>query len=425
MRHRRSGVRWACATVAPWVLAAGLLVSFTAGAGYNPQAGISAAALVPAGSGLVNTAALVPPSTALVLASAKLPNLRFDRLVIEARLDFDRPPAETPAVLDLTPRADVKTVAKAYPTVDRTRKGDPLVALRATLSRRGSELRHSLGLTASRLIFGRNENLLPPTVMMPGPVQAPDLDAAQALEPWHWDDSTTTRQTSSVQSPAAAAAGSTGSGRGSKPSSDGATPAVSRAIALSSTTPAPADGTPIEIAAAPVAPSLSIRLDRGGGFGVTSAARTDPDGKPRYADLISPDKVDREQHCLAQAVYFEARSEPEEGQAAVAQVILNRVKSGLYPTSVCGVVFQNRHRYKACQFTFTCEGKSLRITDPESWQTASRVAKEVMEGKTYLADVGAATHYHANYVRPAWARRLKKMDVIGRHIFYKLRPGQT
>ena len=302
MRHRRSGVRWACATVAPWVLAAGLLVSFTAGAGYNPQAGISAAALVPAGSGLVNTAALVPPSTALVLASAKLPNLRFDRLVIEARLDFDRPPAETPAVLDLTPRADVKTVAKAYPTVDRTRKGDPLVALRATLSRRGSELRHSLGLTASRLIFGRNENLLPPTVMMPGPVQAPDLDAAQALEPWHWDDSTTTRQTSSVQSPAAAAAGSTGSGRGSKPSSDGATPAVSRAIALSSTTPAPADGTPIEIAAAPVAPSLSIRLDRGGGFGVTTAARTDPDGKPRYADMLNPDKLDRAEHCLAQAV---------------------------------------------------------------------------------------------------------------------------
>jgi spore germination cell wall hydrolase CwlJ-like protein len=101
------------------------------------------------------------------------------------------------------------------------------------------------------------------------------------------------------------------------------------------------------------------------------------------------------------------------------------VKSGLYPSSVCGVVFQNRHRYKACQFTFTCEGKSLRVTDHESWASASRIAKEVLEGKTYLAEVGAATHYHANYVRPSWARRLKKMDVIGRHIFYKLKPGQT
>ena len=425
MRYRRSGVRWACATVAPWALAAGLLVSFTAGAGYDPQAGISAAALTPAGARLVDTAALVPPSTALALSSPRLPNLRLDRLVVEARLIFDSPLTEAPVALDPALRADLKSVADIYPAVDRTRKGDPLVALRATLSRRGGDLRHSLGLTASRLIFGRNENLLPPTVLMPGSVQAPDLEAAQALEPWHGEDPTTTRQATSAQSPAAAAAGSTGPGRGPRPSMDGATPSVPRATALSSTTPAPADATPIEIAAAPVAPGLSVRLDRGGGSGVTTDARTDPDEKPRYADLINPDKLDREQHCLAQAVYFEARSEPEEGQAAVAQVILNRVKSGLYPTSVCGVVFQNRHRFKACQFTFTCEGKSLRITDPESWQSASRVAKEVMEGKTYLAEVGAATHYHANYVRPSWARRLKKMDVIGRHIFYKLRPGQT
>lgn len=424
MRHRRSGVKWACATVAPWALAAGLLVSFTAGAGYDPQAGISAAALTPVGAGLVD-AALVPPSTAFASASATLPNLRLDRLIVEARLTVDPPLADASSALDLTPRADLKTTGSAYPAVDRTRKGDPLVALHATLSRRGSDLRHSLGVTASRLIFGRDETLLPPTVLMPGLVHAPDLDAAQALEPWHWDEPTTTRQATSAQSPAAAAAGSTGPGRGPRPAMDGATPSVPRAMALSSTTPAPADATPIEVAAAPVAPSLSIRLDRGGGFGVTTASRSDPDEKPRYADLINPDKLDREQHCLAQAVYFEARSEPEEGQAAVAQVILNRVKSGLYPTSVCGVVFQNRHRYKACQFTFTCEGKSLRIIDPESWQTASRIAKEVLEGKTYLAEVGAATHYHANYVRPSWARRLKKMDVIGRHIFYKLRPGQT
>jgi spore germination cell wall hydrolase CwlJ-like protein len=70
----------------------------------------------------------------------------------------------------------------------------------------------------------------------------------------------------------------------------------------------------------------------------------------------------KEQRCLAEAVYFEARSEPEAGQAAVAQVVLNRVRSGLYPTSVCGVVYQNRHRHLACQFTFACEGKALRTT---------------------------------------------------------------
>jgi spore germination cell wall hydrolase CwlJ-like protein len=106
-------------------------------------------------------------------------------------------------------------------------------------------------------------------------------------------------------------------------------------------------------------------------------------------------------------------------------VVLNRVKSGLYPSSICGVVYQNRHRHLACQFTFACEGKALRVSDAESWQSASRVAKAVLEGKTYLADVGASTHYHADYVRPRWAKRLKKMDVIGRHIFYQLRAGQT
>ena len=133
----------------------------------------------------------------------------------------------------------------------------------------------------------------------------------------------------------------------------------------------------------------------------------------------------KEQRCLAEAVYFEARGETESGQAAVAQVVLNRVRSGLYPPSICGVVYQNRHRHLACQFTFACEGKALRTTDTESWERANRIASAVLEGKTYIADVGGATHYHADYVRPYWARRLKKMDVIGRHVFYKLRPGQT
>jgi spore germination cell wall hydrolase CwlJ-like protein len=195
---------------------------------------------------------------------------------------------------------------------------------------------------------------------------------------------------------------------------------VSRAAALSSTTPAAADAVPLEIAAAPVSAPLAVEPG-----GSSMVARTEPEARPRYADLIAPGAIGREQRCLAEAVYFEARSEPEEGQAAVAQVILNRVRSGLYPSSVCGVVYQNRHRHLACQFTFACEGKALRITDAESWDTARRVANDVTEGRTYLAEVGGSTHYHADYVRPGWARRLKKMDVIGRHVFYQLRPGQT
>lgn len=206
--------------------------------------------------------------------------------------------------------------------------------------------------------------------------------------------------------------------------SDGATPAIPRAVALSSTTPAPADATPIEVAAASLMiPGFTPRGDRrdpSGGNGPLT-----DDARHRYADLIGPDAMDREQRCLAEAVYFEARSEPEEGQAAVAQVVLNRVKSGLYPSNVCGVVYQNRHRYMGCQFSFACEGKSLRITDGPSWQSATRIASAVIEGRTYLSEVGGATHYHANYVRPGWSRRLKKMDVIGRHIFYQLKRGQT
>jgi spore germination cell wall hydrolase CwlJ-like protein len=277
--------------------------------------------------------------------------------------------------------------------------------LRPTLDQAGS----------ARLLYSRDERLLPPTVLMEGQLEATETE--QVFEPWQAPEYTTTRQATSVQSPAAAAAGSTGA------SASPTTPMVRRAVTLSSATPAPVEATPIEIAAAPVS-LQSPRLDRGDSDMSILPKSDDPD-RPRYADLIDPDNLGKEQRCLAEAVYFEARSETVEGQAAVAQVVLNRVKSGLYPSSICGVVYQNRHRHLACQFTFACEGKALRIRDTESWERAKSVASAVIEGKTYLADVGGATHYHADYVRPYWARRLKKMDVIGRHIFYKLKPGQT
>jgi hypothetical protein len=235
-------------------------------------------------------------------------------------------------------------------------------------------------------------------VLLPGPATwNPDLDAEAGFVP------------------------PTVEGEGTAETGDGSTPAIPRAVALSSTTPAPADATPVEVAAASLAiPGFSPRRDS-----ETPAASVLDNARHRYADLIGPDALDREQRCLAEAVYFEARSEPEDGQAAVAQVVLNRVKSGLYPSNVCGVVYQNRHRYMGCQFSFACEGKSLRITDGPSWQSATRIASAVIEGRTYLAEVGDATHYHADYVRPGWSRRLRKMDVIGRHIFYQLKRGQT
>jgi Cell Wall Hydrolase len=208
---------------------------------------------------------------------------------------------------------------------------------------------------------------------------------------------------------------------------DGSSPSISRAIALSSSTPAPLEP---EIVMMPqfgtVAPTASIP-DMKAPVQLVSIAPPLPSmpKNPNYAELIDSRHVAREQKCLAEAIYFEARSEPAAGQAAVAQVVLNRVKSGLYPNSVCGVVYQNRHKYMACQFSFACEGKSLRVTEMSYWRQAVQIAKAVTTGKTYLTNVGNATHYHANYVNPTWSRRLKKTDKIGTHIFYKLRPGQV
>jgi hypothetical protein len=201
---------------------------------------------------------------------------------------------------------------------------------------------------------------------------------------------------------------------------DGSTPAVSRAVALASVTPAPVEPEIIQAASLRIPSIALINTTPPHAAPTTSFAIRLP-----QLDLSDPETARREAKCLTEAVYFEARSEPESGQAAVAQVVLNRAKSGLYPSSICGVVYQNRHRYKACQFTFACEGKALTIREPESWATASRIAQEVLEGNRYLPAVGTSTHYHADYVAPYWSRKLKRTDRIGRHIFYKLRPGQT
>ena len=131
----------------------------------------------------------------------------------------------------------------------------------------------------------------------------------------------------------------------------------------------------------------------------------------------------KQQRCLAEGIYFEARGEPELGQAAVAQVILNRVKNPAYPNTICGVVYQQKNRRNSCQFSFACDGKAERISSPAHYATAQRIGRDVTSGKTWIADVGDSTHYHANYVRPRWAGRMKKVDKIGAHIFYRTRFG--
>jgi spore germination cell wall hydrolase CwlJ-like protein len=126
-----------------------------------------------------------------------------------------------------------------------------------------------------------------------------------------------------------------------------------------------------------------------------------------------------EQQCLAKAVYFEARGESLEGQAAVAQVVLNRVRNPTYPKTICGVVYQNKHWYNRCQFSFACDGIRDRITEPGHYRRAKDIALAVTAGKIFLPKVGSSTHYYAQYVSPGWARAMKRMTKIGQHIFYR------
>ncbi|WP_027581246.1 cell wall hydrolase [Bradyrhizobium sp. Ai1a-2] len=129
----------------------------------------------------------------------------------------------------------------------------------------------------------------------------------------------------------------------------------------------------------------------------------------------------KSEKCLAEAVYFEARGEAVRGQIAVAQVVLNRAFSGKYPTTVCGVVYQNKYRHFACQFTFACDNVRDVIREPDMWDRAKKIAKEMLDGRLWLPEVNKSTHYHAYWVRPSWVSEMKKMYKFGVHTFYRPR----
>ena len=126
--------------------------------------------------------------------------------------------------------------------------------------------------------------------------------------------------------------------------------------------------------------------------------------------------------CLTSAIYYEAGQESTDGQRAVAQVVLNRVRHPAFPSSVCGVVYQGSTRQTGCQFTFTCDGSMTRGPMRDSWDRARKVAEAALAGAVY-APVGNATHYHANYVFPYWAPTLAKTAVVGAHLFYRWAGG--
>ncbi|GAK32184.1 spore cortex-lytic enzyme [alpha proteobacterium Q-1] len=137
----------------------------------------------------------------------------------------------------------------------------------------------------------------------------------------------------------------------------------------------------------------------------------------QYVEARMPAEFEDDARCLAQAIYFEARSEPVKGQLAVAQVVLNRVSSPLWPQSICAVVFQNEHRRHACQFSFACDGRSDNPRNPLAWQKSKLVALVALE--QIWDDISdQATHYHADYVSPSWNKSMRQTARYGRHLFY-------
>lgn len=128
---------------------------------------------------------------------------------------------------------------------------------------------------------------------------------------------------------------------------------------------------------------------------------------------------EKEIGCLADAIYFEARGEPAGGQAAVAQVVLNRVDSSAYPKSICGVVYQGKNRRNGCQFSFACDGKAEARNETKAWERAQRLARDMVQGRKQVASLSRVTHFHTTAVRPRWAKAMRKVSTIGNHVFYR------
>ena len=149
---------------------------------------------------------------------------------------------------------------------------------------------------------------------------------------------------------------------------------------------------------------------------VPRAAETAPQS---MAEATSPRRRGKAQwRCLAEAIYFEARSESHDGQRAVAEVILNRVDAKRWPNSVCNVIAQGSHRRHKCQFSYNCDGQPEHITEPRAYALAVKLARDVMSSDQRPLTRGA-THYHTVAVSPRWSRQLTRVVRIGTHLFYR------
>jgi hypothetical protein len=374
----RSRIGWVISVAAPWCVAFAVLLSITAEAEQEPSEFTSAFARshILDGSARLASAILTGRAPRAVDEDGQpLP-------IVQARYvagDWDEPAVDSH---ESEPNGTLKETGQKFPAVERGAKGNPLIGPPSFNAKRLNDRR------AQAERYAHNS--------WPRELEDPRDDE---FDPGH-----------TMSPPRPADGGASESEPEALSFDDGATPAPPLEFALNSSSPTSSDGVVVVV--------------ESDGSGLTTVPQlSDADGKPNYAALIDPKDSARQMRCLAEAIYFESRSEPEEGQAAVAQVVLNRVRSGIYPTTVCGVVYQDRNRPFACQFTFACEGKSLRIEEPGPWAVATRVAEQVVSGANYNPKVGVAVNYHANYVAPFWVGYLKRVDRIGAHIFYAMRDG--
>jgi cell wall hydrolase len=142
---------------------------------------------------------------------------------------------------------------------------------------------------------------------------------------------------------------------------------------------------------------------------------------PSPLRIADPAEVAHDIDCLTAAVYYEARGEPREGQAAVAQVVLNRLRDAHFPKTVCGVVYQGLASHE-CQFTFACNGATAARREPDAWDRAKAVATRALDGYVTPA-VGGATHYHVASLGEIWGNQLVRVARIGQHVFYRRHGG--
>jgi hypothetical protein len=167
---------------------------------------------------------------------------------------------------------------------------------------------------------------------------------------------------------------------------------------------------------------MALTADEARAFNATVPFADGPISPARtFVYVGSHDDRERALTCLASAAWYEA-GDDKTGEAAVAQVVLNRVRHPAFPKTICGVVFEGASRRTGCQFTFTCDGSLRRTPSPEAWRRAREIADRALSGYVFKT-IGNATHYHTDWVVPYWSDTLDKLAAVDSHLFYRWRGG--